>query len=270
MKKSIFVASLLFAGFAIAGSTTVTNDFVLGVLPINIPSNRLEVILSVPWVAEGGRVDGIAVSNLVKTAGLKAGDEANPKNTTLLWYDPVRKDFAAWNLVSNNVDEVCINYWEEASEVEPDNAVVKQGDAVILSFTNVTTSASTVYVVGQVGTKAMVTNTIAGAENESSPTYILLAPPCGGTEPLDLNNLFDSSNIVSGAINDKDEITTDIISGLPARYVRKTINNETKWVFVYTGSDQNAVVPAGRGFWYKRCGTEPLEIKWSAPHISGN
>lgn len=269
MKKSIFVASLLFAGFAIAGSTTVTNDCILGVLPINIPSNRLEVILSVPWVAEGG-VDGIAVSNFVKTAGLKAGDDTNPNNTKLLWYNPDSDGFSAWNLVSNNVDDVWINYWQEASEVDPANAVVKQGDAVILSFTNVTTSASTVYVVGQVGTKGMVTNTIAGAESESSPTYTLLAPPCGYTEPLDLNILFADSNIVEGQIDDKDEITTDIISGLPARYVRKTINEEKKWVFVYTGSDSNAVVPAGRGFWYKRCRTSDLKIEWSAPHISGN
>lgn len=267
MKKSVFIAALLLAGGAFADSTEVTTDCVVGVLPVNVPADRLEIILSVPWVEPGGG-DAIAVSNFVKTASLTPGIAGT---TTLALYDPDTSDFAGWNLVSNLVDGVYVNHWDEAGSYGSDEPVAKQGDAIILGFTNATTKASTVYLVGQVGTRGIITNTIAKASSETSPTFTLLAPPCGRTTPIDLNDVFASENIVEGcSIDPKDEITVDIISGLPARYIRKEVDSAWKWVFVYTGSAENAVIPAGRGFWYKRCGTTDLKIKWTAPSVSGS
>lgn len=256
MKKSIFVASLLIAGVAIADSTDITCDNVLGVLPVNVPSNRLEVILSVPWVQPGGG-DTIAVSNFVKTAGLDAGvDPATLSSTTLSWYSLDDGDFRSWYL--NDEHE-----WRRTDSTEtpdPTKACVKQGEAIILAFTNATTAASTiVYLVGQVGTNGTITTTIPGAQ-DSTPTYTLVAPPCGRTTAIDMNDLVFEAGF--NTIDAGDEITTDIVNGLPARYVRK--NN--RWVFSYNNAS-STMIPAGRGFWYKRCGATDLHIKWDAPSL---
>ena len=71
MKKSIFAASLLIAGVAMADSTTVETSYVIGVFPLAISAG--ETTINVPWV-ESGTGEDVAASNLVKTAGLQLGD----------------------------------------------------------------------------------------------------------------------------------------------------------------------------------------------------
>lgn len=245
MQKSIFAASLLLAGVAFADTSVVETEYVLGVMPVNA-TGKTEVILSIPWVAEGSG-ENIAVSNLVKTAGLKAEHNGD---TTLRWYDTSTGDYKIWNLKSRSGT----NYWEEASGMSDAARELSRGDAVLLSTTNGT--LSTVYVVGQVGSTASVETTIANSSDGVAPAYTLLAPPTA--DKVDLND--DIS--FTGDIDSKDYIVTEVLNGgLQTKFVRNDGN--TKWVSVWGGDV--AGVPAGKGFWYVRYGTGTLRVSWSAP-----
>ena len=279
MKKSILVASLLVAGVAIADSTEITCDNVLGVLPVSVPSNKVEIILSVPWVEPGGNSDTVAVSNLVKTAGLRTGQNG----FKLDWYDIGNTNFNSFVLGESNGT----NYWDEASggPVKPEDCVIKQGEALMLTIPTVENPplTNTFYIVGQVGTNATITTTITGATVtetdagiKTNATWTLLAPPNASTTAIPLNELFAAENI-EGEINQKDEIVTDSYGVQVLRYVR-TSNTFDAEIGIYpTGNERwtvearingNANVPAGRGFWYKRCAPTDLKIKWSPPRVN--
>jgi hypothetical protein len=258
MKKSIFAASLFFAGIAIADSTEVTVDNVIGVMPVNVPAEKTDFILSVPWVAEGGTTNAVAVTNLVKTAGLPSGQGV----TTLNLYNLKDTNFTIWNLE----DVGGTKYWKDASGTNPDVPVVHQGDALILTITNGTAAATTFYVVGQVGTNQYVQTTIIGAMDESTPTYNMLAPPCATNLAVNVNEFF--KDIIDGTIHTNDQIVVDTLGSMTLRFVREynTTNEVWEWVNEYHTS--TPTVPAGRGFWYKRCDPNNLTIKWEAPYVS--
>ena len=278
MKKSILVASLLIAGVAIADSTEVTCDNVLGVLPVSVPSNKVEIILSVPWVEPGGNSNAVAVANLVKTAGLIAGENG----FKLEWYDIGNTNFNSFILGESSGT----NYWDEASggSVGPEDCVISQGEALMLTIPTVENPplTNTFYIVGQVGTNATVTTTIPGATvtdggSKTNATWTLLAPPNASTSAIQLNGddgIFAAKN-VEGAIDQKDEIVTDSYGVQVLRYVRTsdTISGglyqsgNTRWT-VESKINGNANVPAGRGFWYKRCAPTDLKIKWSPPSVN--
>ena len=244
MQKSIFAASLLLAGVAFADTSVVETEYVLGVMPVNA-TGKTEVILSIPWVAEGSGED-IAVSNLVKTAGLAAEHNGD---TMLRWYDTQTGDYKIWHLVSRSGT----NYWVEADGVNADAREVSRGEAVLLSTTNGT--FSTVYVVGQVGSTSSVTTTIAASSDGDSPTYTMLAPPTA--TKVNLNEI-----VFDGTIHQKDRIVTEVSNGgLQTTFIRNGDNS--KWVSMWGG--EIAGVPAGKGFWYVRYGTEALSVSWSAP-----
>lgn len=243
MQKSIFAASLLLAGVAFADTSVVETEYVLGVMPVNA-TGKTEVILSIPWVAEGSGED-IAVSNLVKTAGLAADHNGD---TMLRWYDTSAGDYKIWNLVSRSGT----NYWVEASGMSDAARELSRGDAVLLSTTNGT--LSTVYVVGQVGSTSSVTTTIAASSDGESPAYTLLAPPTA--TKVNLNDIE-----FTGTIDQNDRIVTEVSSGIQTTFIRNDGNS--KWVSMWGG--EIAGVPAGKGFWYVRYGTDALSVSWSAP-----
>ena len=276
MKKLFFASGLLVAGLAFAGTTTITNDYILGVMPVTA-TGKPQVILSIPWVAEGGVTNAIAVTNLVKTAGLDVGDE-------LAWYDTDKGKYMSWR-VGSSVGGV--SYWEPVTDVSddsisiavPEGMALKQGQALLLQRAH---SNNVVYVVGQVGTNATITTTIKGASNESTPTYTLLAPPGALGRALNLNAYTEGQETkydltITGDIfatvgnNIGDMIVSEAYKGLTVIYLYNSTYN--KWypsylkesaIGAYTGSK----IPAGRGFWYKRVGTADLTVSWPAPVVA--
>jgi len=265
MKKSIVVVVLLATGWAFADTTEIPTDGVLGVLPVSAP-DKTEVILSVPWVAVGNGGD-IAVSNLVKTTGFTYGTDG----VKLDLYDPDKDKgeggYWSWNLVSNETDNVV--YWDDANGKNPDVQCIKRGMALFLTRKEADTN-NTIYIIGQVGSTATVTNVIKGATNDGGklvPSYTLIAPPCVTDNGyIGLND----STVVTfiGGIDDGDEVTSDMIGQLPYRYVRKTVEGQKKWVFLYNKTSTKAKVSNGRGFWYKRCSAEDLKVVWNAPSVA--
>ena len=247
--KSIFAVSLLAAGAAFADTTTVDTEYVLGVMPVTA-SGKTQVILSVPWVAEGTEnATTIAVKNLVKTAGLA-------ENDTLTWYDTANGKFMQWKIET----VAGVNEWVPVTSVTDSgnyeaastSKAISRGEAVVLTRASTT---NPIYVVGQVGSTASSTTTItAGA-------YTLLAPPTASASAFDLNTL----NVTSGTINADDQIVTDVSNGVPLTFVR----SDGKWTPTYNLNLGKALVPAGRGFWYKRAaGAGDLVVSWTAPATS--
>lgn len=253
--KTVFAASLLLASVAFADATTVDSSYVLGVMPVKA-DGKSQVILSIPWVAEGG-APAIAVTNLVKTAGLTAGD-------TLTWYDTTAGKYKQWQVAENGG----VGYWtpvsvtdETGSYATPaENATLLRGQAVVLTRKGTGAALSNpIYVIGQVGASGSVITGIAGAASDSAPTYTLIAPPVASGTSFNLN----TDDLFSGEIDAKDEITTDVVNGMPVKFVRNADN--TGWRYVYEPTGTTATVPAGCGFWYKRCSTSALSITWAAP-----
>lgn len=259
MKKSFLVASLLIAGVVFADTTTVDTDYVLGVLPVST-TGRDQVILSIPWVAEGTG-GNIAVSNLVKTAGLPTGTGV----TKLTWYNTSAGKYETWSLEDGQ--------WKEASEVDPATKVLPQGNAVVLSTTG--DLPDTVYVVGQVGTSGTPTTSIAA---DSGDKWFLLAPPCASTIEVDFNTAASVGGDWSACVGD--EIVVDAANGLLKTYKcvdrGESANTETYPRYVWTTSKyaatHTAMIPAGRGFWYHRSAsnTGAVTITWSGVPSSAN
>ena len=269
MKKAVFSASILVAGVAFAGVTDVVGDYVIGVMPVSADGKK-EVVLSVPWVEEGGLSDGIAVTNLVKTAGLSEGD-------TLTWYNTSSGKFQCWRVAAGTGGT---NYWEGvevtgeagSSQTPPTDAALKQGQAIVLTRDETETD-NRIYVVGQVGTNATVTTTLPSHDGSADKWY-LLAPPVGLTSTVDFNTC---ASVAGGWVSCVgDEITIDVAStGLPVKYSCADLGAEAEPRYVWTsskyGSSHAATIPAGRGFWYKRAkaNQDALTITWAGvPHVS--
>ena len=262
--KSIFAVSLLAAGAAFADTTEVDTEYVLGVMPVSTGSKR-QVILSIPWVQEG--VGGnVAVSNVVKTAGLTAGADNDASGDTLTWYSTAEGKYETWRLVNRDG----VYYWKESSTVtdtskvatDPSVAKFKQGEAMVLTMTG--TPASTLYVVGQVGTEGNPSTTIAASG------YTLLAPPAGSTSDVNINTVATGWNAtcVGG-----DRIIIDAVGGLQLKYMCKAVDDGNggtvyKWAPTYDKTNYDAAtIPAGRGFWYYRAANSDLTVTWqSVPH----
>lgn len=256
MKKSFLAASLLIAGVVFADTTTVDTEYVLGVLPVST-TGRNEVILSIPWVAEGTG-GNIAVSNLVKTAGL-------PSGTTLTWYNTSRSRYEAWNIENGQ--------WKEATELDAAVHALPQGNAVVLSTTG--TMPATVYVVGQVGTSVSTTTEISANSHDK---WFLLAPPCASMSEVNFNTAASVGGDWSACVGD--EIVVDSANGLLKTYKcvdrGESADTETYPRYVWTTSKYSAthtaMIPAGRGFWYHRSAnnTDEVTITWSGIPSSAN
>ena len=260
MKKSFLVASLLIAGVVFADTTTVDTDYVLGVLPVST-TGRDQVILSIPWVAEGTG-GNIAVSNLVKTAGLPTGTVEDKKLTTkLTWYNTSAGEYETWILEDGQ--------WKEASEMDPATKALPQGNAVVLSTDG--DLPDTVYVVGQVGTSATTTTEIQVGSNGK---WFLLAPPCASTSEVDFNTAASVGDDWSACVGD--EIVVDAFNGLLKTYKcvdrGESANPRYVWTTSKYAATHTAMIPAGRGFWYHRSAsnTGAVTITWSGVPSSAN
>jgi hypothetical protein len=248
--KSIFAVSLLVAGAAFADTTVVETEYVLGVLPVT-STNTTELILSIPWVAEGsGGAAKIAVTNLVKTAGLKDGD-------TLNWYDSSNKVYHQWSKNGDNWKaETSVTVGGIECETPPDAADLNRGEAIVLTR-DASMSSNTVYIVGQVGTSSNVTTTV-----EAGETSLVAPPMVAGTDgKINLNTDINWN----GTFNVDDVITTDYYKGIPIAYTNVVVNEKITWVSTVL-PNSTPTIRVGRGFWYKRgTGAGNMSIKWTAP-----
>ena len=268
--KSILAVSLLAAGAACADTTEVDTDYVLGVMPVTA-NGKTQVILSVPWVAEGvGNATTIAVTNLVKTAGLAVGDQ-------LTWYDTSKSQYKAWRVVAGDGG---VKYWvpttivvrEEEFEAPADGASLKRGEAIVLTRTG---TSDTIYVVGQVGTSSTVSTEIPAGE-----CWVILAPPRAAITDVDLNSCASVTEEGGWSNCVGDEIVVDAANGLLKTYKcvdrGESANTTTYPRYVWTTSKyaatHTAMIPAGRGFWYHRSAsnTGAVTITWSGVPSSAN
>jgi len=246
MKAKVFSASLLFAGLAFAGTTEVTNEYVLGAMPLAISGT--EVIINIPWVEAGTAGGGVAVTNLVKTTGLTEGDN-------LLWYSPSDRKYRIWQAA----DHEGVLYWDAVSSitgigetrVASDSPVLARGQALILKR-QTTGDPTTIYIVGQYTSASASAITVSKGFN-------LLAPPIVGGSV----DLADPDRDWTGAANGD-----AIILASGTRYVRNngswgqwTYDTETGlWSFEAVNS--SIPVYAGQGIWYERFANTSFDFSW--------
>ena len=253
MKKSVFCATLLVAGLSYAGTTEVANDYVVGVLPVTTnQTSKTSVILSIPWVQEGGGVDAIAVTNLIKTAGLDVNDK-------LTWYDTSTGKYQRWQVVSGADD---VKYWNPVTVVAPAesystpaaDAALTQGQAIVLNRASTT---NTIFIVGQVGTNATVSTTVAASG------YTLLAPPVvsGDDGFVDFNTVASDGN--NWASCEGDVITVAVGKTFTCRNVGTNAEPSYKWVGSKYDAVYKAPIPVGQGVGYERNGNTSVTITWS-------
>lgn len=255
--KSFFAASLLVAGAAFADSTTVETEYVLGVMPVSVGSGQQDVILSIPWVEAGSNSEGVAVSNLVKTAGLTTGD-------TLLWYDGSKYQAWAIDSTTNWTPTVISEVSGLADSIAATTTDLNRGQALVLHRQG--TSEGKVYVVGQY-LKGTTSSTIASGSYKA-PKYSLIAPT--STSGVNLNTALAGVSKTEG-----DEVSFVNSSGQFKTYSYHITNDTGAWgtwsldltgsfpraVFTPVVESSNMDLPAGTGFYYKRCG-EQASVTW--------
>lgn len=276
--KYIFAASLLVAGAAFADTTEVETSYVVGVFPLTLQANVAETAIFVPWIESGGTT-GVAVSNLVKTAGLVANDGVNvTKGDELLWYDGSK--FEAWELTTNSTDGV--SYWVSAAQgAAADAQRIARGQSIILKRNNGVASATTVYIVGQYTSSGASSSIAAGSVVDNgagwtttTPTWSLIAPPNVGDTGVDLTTKFNST----GAAGTFQPAEGDVIrfvnsEGKVTNYTwgKITATSTFGWgkgsmsgsTYVFVGAAEGALtIRPGTGFWYKRVGTTGGSVTW--------
>lgn len=246
--KSILAVSLLAAGAAFADTTEVETSYVMGVFPLTVGK---QAIINIPWIEAGADASDasatIAVTNLIKTATLKAGDQ-------LFYYDG--SGYKAWYV---DGDGDAVKVWKPYTEATVqtvsvgamgDLKVLERGRALILnraaSYSD--NSTTNVYIVGQYTSAAAPTISIGNG-------YTLLAPP-----------VVTNVNLVAYDWSDAAE-GDQLIIGMTNRYElddngawgQYTYNTTTKkWSFETAETIQ---IPAGSGIFYYHTG-DAFNFSW--------
>ncbi len=231
--------------------TKVSSENTIGVLAVtDAPANT---IIPVPWssLADG---EEISVSNLVRTATLKAGDNIKA-------YDAKTGTYRFWTLNENKEWEPNITASGSGSEVSPesDRFTIPRGAGVWLLRGE--ESTNTVYLVGGVSESDTTSELAAGTgDGGSKPTWNLVGNPTVETKAI------------PAAGRDGDQIMVPT-KGAPRNY---TYENG-KWYYYETEVvERNNVkvgvrsvrreaasvdIPAGTGFWYLNRG-DAANIEW--------
>ena len=242
MKAKVFSASLLLAGLAFAGTTEVTNEYVLGAMPLAISGT--EVIINIPWVEAGTAGGGVAVTNLVKTTGLVAEDN-------LIWYSPSDSKYRIWKATSRGG----VLYWDavssisqiDSSRVASDSPVLARGQALILK--RQLGGETTIYIVGQY--------TEAGATATIYPGYNLLAPPAT-SESTNLKSLTWTGAVAGDKIIVPPNVDYVWDGEKWVQYSYDKTKNPQWQVTV----PETMLISAGTGFWYVHGGSGSFDITW--------
>ena len=216
-------------------------------------ANKREIV-PVPWTKFAAGAEDIAVSNLVKTAGLTAGDK-------LYVYDDSAKRYATWELQSDKT-------WKPVKTVKmvngklevqtadsPEVATVKRGSGVWLERQD---TSKPITLVGQY--EAVGATTAVAAGTPTLPSWNLIASPA-------ISN-WNLTAICEG-VGVKDRII--VPTGKEPRIYTRDAGN-AKWGYtVYEANDKGIVKPVrkeddtliapGTGLWYISEGGAPV-IKW--------
>ena len=247
--KTIFAASLLATGVAFADTAAVDAECVIGVLPVALAAGQTEIILNIPWIEAGQSSEGVAVTNLVKTAGLDTGD-------TLLWYNGI--GYQSWQIDGNAWKPTpIIGNGSLPTTTAATATELNRGQALILN--RLGTTATNIYVVGQYATGSVSSTIAAGAPK--APVYTLIAPPS-------VDSTTDLSAKLTSAV-DGDEVTF-----MKGGQIKSYSYNGTQWgtkrldenqtpprpVFTPVSED-DMKLPAGTGLYYKRYGAS-FTVNW--------
>ena len=216
-------------------------------------ANKREIV-PVPWTKFAAGAEDIAVSNLVKTAGLTAGDK-------LYVYDDSAKRYATWELQSDKT-------WKPVKTVKmvngklevqtadsPEVATVKRGSGVWLERQD---TSKPIALVGQY--EAVGATTVVAAGTAALPSWNLIASPAISNWNL---------NAICDGVGVKDRII--VPTGKEPRIYTRDAGN-TKWGYItYEANDKGIVKPVrreddtliapGAGLWYISEGGAPV-IKW--------
>ena len=240
--KYIFAASLLAAGAAFADTAEVETSYVMGVFPLTVGK---QAIINIPWIEAGADASDasatIAVTNLIKTATLKAGDQ-------LFYYDG--SGYKAWYV---DGEDDAVKVWKPYTEATVETVsvgamgdlkVLQRGRALILNraASYLASETTTIYVVGQ------YTGTAASAISIGNG-YTLLAPPVVTNVNLVAYNW-------SGAHNGD-----QLIVGVTNRYIRKNgAWGQRKYdasTYAWSFEEKETItLPAGTGLFYYNTGDQ--------------
>lgn len=254
-KKLVCAVGLALGVLAAGAETKVSGGNIVGLLRVD--SVATNTIVAVPWVACSAEGSAIAVSNLVKTANLTAGD-------MLYALDAAGNSFNAWQLVSGAGG---VLGWAAVKKVEmtgvateTDSAAattLARGAAILLVRQH--PEAGHFFLCGQYAAAAASTTITAGTV--STPRYHLVASPRAAA--VGLNTLTWSD--VDAA--DRIYVTRADGTTVELHYQSK----DGKWCYndlrLVDHFYENVSVPyetaitAGTGFWYASCGGTPT-INW--------
>ena len=241
--KFVFAALVLSAGVAFAKD--VTTSYTMGAMPLAVEAG--DTIINVPWIEAGSESEGIAVSNIVKTATLTVGDY-------LLWYTGSSSNYNGWVLAESGG----IKYWEAINTVSRRNGVtvvpsavpaLNRGDALILHSQN----ATNIYIVGQYSNSSTKTTISQG--------YNLLAPPIY-SDGVDLNDYTWASAGAGDRIIMPDG-TGFVYDATRGWGKNSLIKGKDSWTWEFTEAAYGAMtITAGSGFWYEKKSGEPFDLEW--------
>lgn len=259
MKKTALLTVSALLAVAPVFASDVEGSNVFGLL--TVLSKATDTIVAVPW-CECSTADDqpIAISNIVKTANLTAGDKLAALSTNGVYLN-------TWTLKSGTGD---VLYWDSDKTVvesgvtdttiAADKTFAARGTAILLHRQSPTEdgNAKPFYLYGQVGTTETVTSTIENAgASETTPVYTLIAPPTDG----DVNILSALSDAVSG-----DSIVVRNLNGIARTYTY----NGSDWT--YRARPDSATetialtinISAGTGAWYvSRNSSAKPTITWT-------
>ena len=268
MKKTalLTVSALLAAAPVFASDVEGSNVFGL----LTVLSKATDTIVAVPW-CECSTADDqpIAISNIVKTANLTAGDVVSA-------LDANGDELNTWVLTAGAGD---VKYWastksvvengDPGSGITADQARAVRGAAILLHRANPTNSvgaANAFYLYGQVGTLSGVSSTIYNTGASSSkPVYSLIAPPTDANADL----LAALTYPVPG-----DSVITRSLAGVNKTYTYKESGaSGAGWYAsanptVEPTKVDSITISAGTGAWYvSRSSSAKPTITWSGvPH----
>lgn len=262
--KMLSLVPLFAAGAVFATPTEFSSSYVIGAMPVSLASGQTEAIISIPWVEAGAATEGIAVSNIVKTASLTDGD-------MLYWYNTKTSSWDMWYLTTGTDD---VKYWQSVStsdtsgdklgdfyKVDASATSLKRGEAILLERSG--TTATNIYVVGQYSASATETLTIEKG-SKASPKVTMIAPPKAAA--TDLNDAtwdnVGSDDLIYIRAGDGGLVTTFTYQG--GKWGFETVDFEKKPPVVFNGI---ATVPIGCGAFYVSQtddGSASTTMRWPA------
>jgi len=289
MKKILFTAvSALAISAAIAADSTQ-----FGVLPVTAPTTR--TLVAVPWCEASTTGSNVAISNLILTANLHAGDTldalANDGTTLGTWtLTAGAGDVFYWKAPVNIVTSKGVQ-----SGIDAAQQTVARGLAVALTRKGTGTDLTNpFYVMGQVASGNPSVTISPGQGN--APCYNMIAPPSTVAQKLNSTSSGHCAAWSGNPINENDRIIIptqylnielkyadgewrQAITTATTKYYKPTYNAETKkydlvevkqWepgaisqtTTTTEWTPYDTAIPCGTGFWYVSYGGSPT-VTWS-------